>query len=209
MARKERERDIDQSPWTRPGFVLAGVVVVLALALWAVPGHRRGRAPRHRVLLLRPANNGRAHDPFIYRSLDVTYKEQTRRLQRPARASSCASGGTCGHHLAALAWRSTSVVGERRAGQRARGRRGLLRSLAPGRSVGGCPASLPCRLLAAVVGRSGRDDRAQRRSAGTDPPGAGVNSHAGHGVPVRADTWEPNPADRGLLRSSPTTARRL
>ncbi len=32
MARKERERDIDQSPWTRPGFVLAGVVVVLALA---------------------------------------------------------------------------------------------------------------------------------------------------------------------------------
>ncbi len=32
MARKERERDIDQSPWTRPGFVLAGLVVVLALA---------------------------------------------------------------------------------------------------------------------------------------------------------------------------------
>jgi len=32
MARKERERDIDQTPWTRPGFVLAGLVVVLALA---------------------------------------------------------------------------------------------------------------------------------------------------------------------------------
>jgi hypothetical protein len=32
MARNERERDIDQLPWTRPGFVLAGLVVVLALA---------------------------------------------------------------------------------------------------------------------------------------------------------------------------------
>ena len=31
MARKDRERDIDQTPWTRPGFVLAGLVVVLAL----------------------------------------------------------------------------------------------------------------------------------------------------------------------------------
>jgi len=31
MARNERERDIDQLPWTRPGFVLAGLVVVLAL----------------------------------------------------------------------------------------------------------------------------------------------------------------------------------
>ena len=32
MARQDRERDTDQSPWTRPGFVLAGLVVVLALA---------------------------------------------------------------------------------------------------------------------------------------------------------------------------------
>ena len=71
MARKDRERDIDQSPWTRPGFVLAGLVVVLALACGLYlavggGGHHAAASSAGSA-----SHNGRAHDPFACRSLDV------------------------------------------------------------------------------------------------------------------------------------------
>ena len=91
MARKEREPRHRPIAVDTPGFRAGRSRGGPRAGVWAVPGLRRGRAPRHRVLLLRPANNGCAHDPFFYRSLDVAYKEgRRRRLQRPARASSCA-----------------------------------------------------------------------------------------------------------------------
>ena len=70
MARKDRERDIDQTTWTRPGFVLAGLVVVLALAcgLYLAFG---GRGQPDAPPLITLKSNA------VVRNLTIHYPEQT------------------------------------------------------------------------------------------------------------------------------------
>ena len=104
MARKDRERDIDQSPWTRPGFVLAGLVVVLALAcgLYLALGGGGHHAAASSAAGPAPTAVPTTRSPAA-RSTSPT-KSGRRRLQCPARASGCADHRTGGHRVAALAW---------------------------------------------------------------------------------------------------------
>ena len=213
MARKDRERDIDQSPWTRPGFVLAGLVVVLALACGlylAIGGgghHATASSSSGRPTTAVPttrSSTGRSTSPT---------KRAGRRLQRPARASGCADHGPDGHRVAASgALPCAAMFSDRGTDSRARRCRPLLRPLAARCADRRRPDPLPDGAAIDVNGVAVhrlRPDGAERwpdqLATMTE---AGGNSQPGRVRGTYAPPGRLRP-DRRVQPSSPTTARRL